>query len=70
MNLLETPDSGVVQAGDLRVFDDGMKVGARGLVDFRRTVGMVFQQFNLFPHLTAAENVSLPMVKGVGLAAA
>jgi ABC-type polar amino acid transport system ATPase subunit len=67
MNLLETPDSGVVQAGDLTVFDDGMKVGARGLVAFRRTVGMVFQQFNLFPHLTAAENVSLPMVKGVGL---
>jgi ABC-type polar amino acid transport system ATPase subunit len=67
MNLLETPDSGVIQTEDFTVFDDGLKVGARGLVDFRRTVGMVFQQFNLFPHMTAAENVSLPMTKGVGM---
>jgi ABC-type polar amino acid transport system ATPase subunit len=67
MNLLETPDSGVIQTEDFTVFDDGLKVGARGLVEFRRTVGMVFQQFNLFPHMTAAENVSLPMTKGVGM---
>jgi ABC-type polar amino acid transport system ATPase subunit len=67
MNLLEMPDAGVVRANGVTAFDDGLKVNGRGLVEFRRGVGMVFQQFNLFPHLTAAENVSLPMTKGIGL---
>ena len=47
------------QAGSITV--DGIEVGglATNLRDLRRHVGMVFQQFNLFPHLTAAENVML-----------
>jgi polar amino acid transport system ATP-binding protein len=47
------------QAGSICV--DGLKVGGAGvdLRALRRRVGMVFQQFNLFPHLTAAENVML-----------
>ena len=67
MNLLEIPDAGVVRANGVTAFDDGLKVNGRGLVDFRRGVGMVFQQFHLFPHLTAVENVSLPMTKGIGI---
>ena len=54
INGLETYQSGTITA-------DGIEVGglATNLRDLRRHVGMVFQQFNLFPHLTAAENVML-----------
>jgi polar amino acid transport system ATP-binding protein len=47
------------QAGSITV--DGLEVGGKAtdLRELRRHVGMVFQQFNLFPHLTAAENVVL-----------
>ena len=47
------------QAGSISV--DGIEVGGAktNLRDLRRHVGMVFQQFNLFPHLTAGENVML-----------
>jgi polar amino acid transport system ATP-binding protein len=54
INGLETFQSGVIVA-------DGIEVGGArtDLRELRRQVGMVFQQFNLFPHLTAAENVTL-----------
>jgi polar amino acid transport system ATP-binding protein len=54
INGLETYQSGSIVA-------DGIEVGgaATNLRELRRHVGMVFQQFNLFPHLTAAENVML-----------
>ncbi|WP_427917493.1 amino acid ABC transporter ATP-binding protein [Streptomyces sp. cg40] len=56
VNLLERPDRGTVEvAGDV-VHRDGRMV-CRDLPGLRRTVGMVFQRFNLFPHLTAVENV-------------
>jgi polar amino acid transport system ATP-binding protein len=55
INLLEPPDSG-------RIFLEGIEITGRDRrgVDFvRRRVGMVFQQFNLFPHMSALQNVSL-----------
>jgi polar amino acid transport system ATP-binding protein len=57
INLLEPPDEG-------RILLEGKEIaggGAHGAdIDFvRRRVGMVFQQFNLFPHKSAVENVSL-----------
>src|SRR5207248_2852564 len=33
------------------------------LLKYRRTVGTVFQAFNLFPHLTALQNITLPLEK-------
>ncbi|BDG10464.1 amino acid ABC transporter ATP-binding protein [Anaeromyxobacter paludicola] len=54
LNRLEKHDSG-------RIVVDGIELddSVRNLDAIRREVGMVFQQFNLFPHLTALENVSL-----------
>lgn len=66
INLLERPTSGSLVV-------DGHEYAAgtahpRGTpVRLRRTVGMVFQQFNLFPHLTALDNVALPLRSVRGL---
>nr|WP_310617953.1 amino acid ABC transporter ATP-binding protein [Pantoea cypripedii] len=54
INGLEQPDSGTIHVGGLQVGGS-----AAELQKLRQNVGMVFQSFNLFPHLTAAENVTL-----------
>src|SRR5690606_14117622 len=54
INGLETYDSGLIEVDGLRV--DRSRKNLRNL---RLRVGMIFQQFNLFPHLSAAENVML-----------
>ncbi len=64
LNLLETPDSG-------EVIIDGEQINLPGTdVDrLRRKMGMVFQHFNLFPHLTVLENITLAPEKVNGLSA-
>lgn len=59
MNHLITPDAGFVEL-EGRVVDprDG-----RGLCRFRQQVGMIFQDFNLFDHLTALDNVAIALRK-------
>ena len=59
INLLVVPDGGSVRVGDTRfTFGDGGKLpDVRTLARFRATTGMVFQHFNLFPHMTALQNV-------------
>jgi polar amino acid transport system ATP-binding protein len=55
---LQTPEAGEVQLdGAAMRFDEA------ALLRHRRTVGVVFQAFNLFPHLTALENITLPLEK-------
>ena len=62
VNLLERPDQGTVEvAGE--VVHQGSRMVCRDLPRLRRTVGMVFQRFHLFPHLTAVENVVLAQRK-------
>jgi ABC-type polar amino acid transport system ATPase subunit len=59
VNLLEPPDEGAIVL-------EGEEItgGSKDRVDFvRRRVGMVFQQFNLFPHKSALENVCLAQEK-------
>jgi polar amino acid transport system ATP-binding protein len=54
VNLLERVDDGQIWLGDVDITDVGVK---SDLV--RRHDGMVFQSFNLFPHMTAIDNVTL-----------
>ncbi|MFL8936536.1 amino acid ABC transporter ATP-binding protein [Rossellomorea oryzaecorticis] len=56
LNALETPNEGTVSIGEMTV-DFSEKVSTAELLKFRRRTGMVFQTYNLFPHMTALENV-------------
>ena len=59
VHLLEEPTSGVIRVGAQRVsFGSGGKplTGSR-LAAYRSRIGMVFQHFELFPHMTALQNV-------------
>lgn len=58
INLLEVPTSGEVRIGsEALTFAPGRKTGWRAVQALRRQTGMVFQNFQLFPHRTAIENV-------------
>jgi polar amino acid transport system ATP-binding protein len=73
INLLETYDEGSIQVDRVEVgFRDGssgarQRRSDRELARIRADIGMVFQLFNLFPHLTARENVVLGLRKVRGL---
>ena len=56
INQLEIPDSGEV------IYDKKNIVGSKHLLDVRKKIGMVFQQFNLFNHMTVLENITLAPV--------
>jgi ABC-type polar amino acid transport system ATPase subunit len=68
VNLLERPDRGTIEVAGEPVFA-GTRVVCRDLAKLRQSVGMVFQRFNLFPHLTAVENVMLAPTKSAGVSA-
>ncbi|MEG1042631.1 MAG: L-cystine ABC transporter ATP-binding protein TcyN [Pseudomonas sp.] len=58
LNLLETPSSGCIQVGDVEIDANRPLNQQQGLIrKLRQQVGFVFQNFNLFPHRTALENV-------------
>ena len=59
LNLLVIPEGGQVRIGeDSFAFGGGGKLpGARAQARFRSNTGMVFQHFNLFPHMTVLQNV-------------
>src|SRR5688572_7919176 len=53
INLLEIPTSGSVEvAGDRLDFQPGVRMGTKQIQLVRRHTGMVFQNFQLFPHRT------------------
>jgi glutamate/aspartate transport system ATP-binding protein len=61
VNMLEPFQEGTITV-------DGVSVGAKGtdLPKLRSRVGMVFQNFELFPHLTITENLTLAQIKVLG----
>ena len=50
-------------AGDVEINDEPVVFEEESLLKYRRTIGTVFQAFNLFPHLTALRNITLPLEK-------
>ncbi|HEY1943027.1 MAG TPA: amino acid ABC transporter ATP-binding protein [Roseiarcus sp.] len=65
INMLEPPTSGRVALGGV-VVEAGQEPSRQVLMQLRRSVGMVFQSFNLFPHLTVLRNVSLAQERVMG----
>ncbi len=62
---LETPSEGALAVNDAPVLFE-----PEALQRHRRSIGFVFQAFNLFPHLSALRNITLPLEKVHGLAPA
>ena len=58
LNLLETPTSG-------HIIFDGIDITTKdvNIDEIRKKIGMVFQHFNLFPHLTITQNMTLAPIK-------
>lgn len=58
LNLLEQPTSGTITVDGEVITEKGVDINK-----LRQKMGMVFQQFNLFPHLTVLQNITLAPVK-------
>ena len=58
LNFMEEPSSGVIQVEDQTIHTGPrMRVNRKQVLALRLSMGMVFQEFNLFPHMTALGNV-------------
>ena len=65
INWLEPANSGTITVGNLTL-DCSKPVGKDQITTLRRQLGMVFQSFNLFPHMTVLRNVSLAQERTLG----
>ncbi|RJE86055.1 amino acid ABC transporter ATP-binding protein [Paenibacillus sp. 1011MAR3C5] len=67
LNLLETPTSGIITINDTELTNRHTHIGK-----VRQRIGMVFQHFHLFPHMTVMENITFAprRVKGLSASAA
>ncbi|MCS4258599.1 amino acid ABC transporter ATP-binding protein (PAAT family) [Pseudomonas protegens] len=68
INQLEPATRGRVSMGGVAI-EAGRPLPRSELLNLRRRIGMVFQSFNLFPHLTVLRNVSLAQVRTLGRSA-
>ena len=53
--------------GELEIDGEGVRFNEESLLAHRRRIGTVFQAYNLFPHLSALENITLPLEKVHGI---
>ncbi|MCS0494457.1 amino acid ABC transporter ATP-binding protein [Ancylobacter sp. MQZ15Z-1] len=51
-----------IQGGRIVFEDEPVRAHSKKIIDVRKRVGMIFQQFNLYPHLTARQNIVLAQV--------
>ncbi|WP_028778072.1 amino acid ABC transporter ATP-binding protein [Shimazuella kribbensis] len=58
LNLLEKPDSGIIYIQDQEVTSENVNI-----LQIRQNIGMVFQHFHLFPHMTVLQNMIYAPVK-------
>lgn len=60
---LEAPDTGTITVNNKKLpFEPGVPVDtSRELREYRKKIGVVFQNYNLFPHLDAITNITLPL---------
>lgn len=65
LNLLEIPDEGTIDFEGTKVTD--FKHHSDEVMKLRREMGMVFQNFNLFPHMTVLENIILAPMENKNL---
>jgi polar amino acid transport system ATP-binding protein len=65
INYLEPPDGGTITVGTTTI-DAARPIARAELSGLRRRVGMVFQSFNLFPHMSVLRNVSLAQERVLG----
>lgn len=63
LNLLEMPTEGTITFEGKNITDKNLN-----LDQYRRKIGMVFQHFNLFPHMTILKNMTIAPVKLLGMA--
>ena len=73
INLIELPEGGYMEFSDqekelnYELDFANLKIEDSSLQKLRTQIGMVFQQFNLWPHMTAVENVMLGLEKALGI---
>lgn len=62
LNLLEEPTGGNIYFDDINITDPKIDINLH-----RQKMGMVFQQFNLFPHMTVLKNMTIAPIKVLGI---
>jgi polar amino acid transport system ATP-binding protein len=55
---LTEPDKGSIIINDKYLFKDGKMASKKNVLEIRKNVGLVFQNFNLFPHMSVLDNIA------------